>query len=112
MKPAFPDLPLELPQLLDTDFFNSWAASDMWKGKIYRYGAVYKPFDPQQAMYEYFKAPLSIWGGIGDVNYRLAAKHFKAKQIEAAYSHFINDKLGVPQAWNMTTTIRLPQTGE
>jgi hypothetical protein len=70
---------------------------------------VYKPSEPQAAILEYFNTPLSVWGGIGDTNYRLAAKHFTAKQIETAYSQYITEKLGVPKTWNMQTTLKLPQ---
>ena len=109
MNQHFPDTTFHLPQLLDVDFFNSWAESHLWNGRIWRNGAVYKPSEPQEAMLEYFNTPLSVWGGIGDTNYRLAAKHFTAKQIQTAYSQYITEKLGVPKEWNMQTTLKLPQ---
>ena len=109
MTKHFPDTAFHLPQLLDVDFFNGWAVSHLWNGRIWRNGAVYKPASPQEAMLEYFNTPLSAWGGIGDINYRLAAKHFVVKQIETAYSHYIKQKLGVPKEWNMKTKLKLPQ---
>ena len=105
----FPDTTFNLPQLLDVDFFNSWAAEHLWHGRIWRNGAVYKPASPQEAMLEYFNTTLTEWGGIGDTNYRLAAKHFVAKQIQTAYSQYIKTRLGVPNEWNMKTTLKLPQ---
>ena len=105
----FPDLVFDLPQLLDVDFFNSWAADHLWHGRIWRNGAVYKPNTPQEAMLEYFNTPLSVWGVLGDMNYSLAAKHFEAKRIKAAYSRYITTQLGVPNEWNLTTILRLPQ---
>ena len=106
MTKHFPDTTFHLPQLLDVDFFNSWAAEHLWNGRIWRNGAVYKPASPQEAMLEYFNTPLSVWGGIGDINYRLAAKHFAAKQIETAFCQYITEKLGVPKEWNMKTKLR------
>ena len=111
MTNRLPDITFNLPQLLDIDFFNSWAANHLWHGRIWRNGTVYKPASPQEAMLEYFNTPLSSWGGIGDINYRLAAKHFEAKQIETAYSQYITEKLGVPKTWNMKTKLKLPQVG-
>ena len=105
----FPDTTFNLPQLLDVDFFNSWAAEHLWHGRIWRNGAVYKPASPQEAMLEYFNTTLTEWGGIGDTNYRLAAKHFTAKQIQTAYSQYIKTRLGVPKTWDMKTTLKLPQ---
>ena len=109
MTKQFPDTTFNLPQLLDVDFFNSWAAEHLWHGRIWRNGAVYKPASPQEAMLEYFNTTLTEWGGIGDTNYRLAAKHFTAKQIQTAYSQYIKTRLGVPNEWNMRTTLKLPQ---
>ncbi len=109
MNQHFPDQSMHLPQLLDVDFFNQWASSHIWKGRIWRNGAVYKPASPQEAMLEYFKTTLTEWGGIGDINYRLAAKHFVAKQIQTAYSQYMTEKLGVPKTWNIQTTLKLPQ---
>ena len=109
MTKPFPDTTFNLPQLLDVDFFNSWAAEHLWHGRIWRNGAVYKPASPQEAMLEYFQTPLSVWGGFGNINYRLAAKHFAAKQIETAYSQYIKTTLGVPNEWNMQTRLKLPQ---
>lgn len=109
MTKQFPDTTFNLPQLLDVDFFNSWAAEHLWHGRIWRNGAVYKPASPQEAMLEYFNTTLTEWGGIGDTNYRLAAKHFTAKQIQTAYSQYIKTRLGVPNEWNMKTTLKLPQ---
>lgn len=105
----FPDTTFNLPQLLDVDFFNSWAAEHLGNGRIWRNGAVYKPSEPQEAMLEYFNTTLAEWGGIGDTNYRLAAKHFTAKQIQTAYSQYIKTRLGVPNEWDMQTTLKLPQ---
>ena len=105
----FPDTTFNLPQLLDVDFFNSWAAEHLGHGRIWRNGAVYKPSEPQEAMLEYFNTTLTEWGGIGDTNYRLAAKHFTAKQIQTAYSQYIKTRLGVPNEWDMQTTLKLPQ---
>lgn len=109
MTKQFPDTTFHLPQLLDVDFFNSWAAEHLWHGRIWRNGAVYKPASPQEAMLEYFNTPLTEWGGIGDINYRLAAKHFVAKQIQTAYSQYMTEKLGVPKTWNIQTTLKLTQ---
>lgn len=109
MNQHFPDTTFHLPQLLDVDFFNSWAAEHLWHGRIWRNGAVYKPASPQEAMLEYFNTTLTEWGGIGDINYRLAAKHFVAKQIQTAYSQYMTEKLGVPKTWNIQTTLKLPQ---
>jgi hypothetical protein len=109
MTKIFPDTTFHLPQLLDVDFFNNWAVEHIWHGRIWHNGAVYKPDSPQEAMLEYFQTPLSVWGGIGDINYRLAAKHFVAKQIETAYSQYIAERLGVPKEWNMQTKLRIPQ---